>query len=79
MWSGDSIEILFQENGNGDQIMAGDDAVGCGVANNEITHGGDVQGSGPGDTTGGDGGGAGGIDVDVLSPLIDVPTTPQPG
>jgi len=57
-------------------------AVGRGAANNEfnveITHGGDVQESGPGDTTGGDGGGAGGIDVDVLSPLIDVPATPLP-
>ena len=57
--------------------------IGRGVANNkfnnEITDGGNVQESGPGDTTGGDGGGAGGIDVDVLSPLIDVPTTPQPG
>ena len=57
-------------------------AIGRGAANNEfnveITDGGDVQESGPGDTTGGDGGGAGGIDVDVLSPLIDVPATPLP-
>ena len=57
-------------------------AIGRGAANNEfnveITDGGNVQESGPGAATGGDGGGAGGIDVDVLSPLIDVPATPLP-
>jgi len=31
--AGDQIE--FEENGNGDQIIAGDDAVGRGAANNE--------------------------------------------